>query len=554
MTEILANLEKNQNGDLMSEPSTAASRQKSTDSRSLWFVADRIQFFDFMVSKQVSINWEGRISNVVDSFGVIVGECIPQSVDSILLNGHAHVLAAYCAMVMDCTGVQPVVNGHHFASEKVISILSMIDAIISDSQELLENLPLPKGYINAFRRCKLHCEKNSKLIRDRVRFGGGLHDKISLQESAMQSLGIMKSRSANSNYWGKNFRRTMLALDPFPDENWLKLDHTKHVQVLPRLCYGYITWDDYLFRNYTCFKSDGSSRVAMDFLGETQNIIYESISNAYLSRSKTNRINMYGENSNIFRVLSFDPDFSHEISRGRSLKRYTIDIKIAADMKTFRHTDVPQHRANMHMAFDATMDVEEGDLNNNNMVVLEKMAEKQGGAATKDAYGSAWTDEEVDDVGRFAANQSGVRDSRKNASRHMFLLWNDFASPNFCFRGCWFQRAKPTQQHHNSNDKFHQIIATIEVNEEFFHWYVQKTNNREISSVPDGIYITNPKFGGYTSVLSVIESLSAPNKYASPRKTSLCRRTCWCASTKRCCLAKSSNVAHTLNYRAKDSN
>ena len=87
-----------------------------------------------------------------------------------------------------------------------------------------------------------------------------------------------------------------------------------------------------------------------------------------------------------------------------------------------------------------------------------------------------------------------------------------------CFRGCWFQRAKPAQQHHNSDNKFHQIIATIEVNEEFFHWYVQKTNNGEISSVPDGIYITNPKFGGYTSVLSVIESLSAPNKYATPRK------------------------------------
>ena len=351
-----------------------------------------------------------------------------------------------------------------------------------------------------------------------MRFGGGLHDKISLQESAMQSLGIMENRSANSNYWEKNFRRTMLALDPFPDENWLILDHTKHVQVLPRLCYGYITWDDYLFRNYTCFKSDGSSRVAMDFLGETQNIIYESISNAYLSRSKVNHINMYGENSNIFRVLSFNPDFSHEISRGRSLKRYTIDIKIAADMKTFRHTDVPQHRTNMHMASDATMDVEESDLDDNNVIELGNLTEKRGSAATKGAYGSAWTDEEVDDVGRFSANQSEVRDSRKVASRHMFLLWNDFASPNFCFRGCWFQRAKPAQQHHNSDNKFHQIIATIEVNEEFFHWYVQKTNNGEISSVPDGIYITNPKFGGYTSVLSVIESLSAPNKYATPRK------------------------------------
>ena len=517
MTELLAGLEKSQSDHFMRAPNLATGKQNSTSSRTLWFVADRIQFFDFMVSKQLSINWEGRISNLVDAFGVVAGECIPKSVDSILLNGHAHVLAAYCAMVMDCTGVQPVVNGHHFASEKVISILSMIDAIVSGSRELLDNLPLPKGYVAAFRRCKLQCEKNLKVIRDRVRLGGGLHDKLSLQESAMQSLGIIENRIANSNYWEKDFRRTMLALDPFPDENWLNLDHTKHVQVLPRLCYGYVTWDDYLFRNYTCFKSDGSSRVAMDFLGETQNIIYESISNSYLSRSKNNRINMYGENSNIFRVLSFDPDFSHEISRGRSLKRYTVDMKIAADMKAFRHTDIPQHRANMHMVSVAAMDVEESNLNGNN-IDIEGLGGNQGGATTKGAYGSAWTDEEVDDVGSVSNHQSGGIDSRKIASRHLFLIWNDFSSPNFCFRGCWFQRAKRVQQNHNSGNKFHQIIATIEVNEEFFHWYLQKTKNGEISSVPDGIYITNPKFGGYTSVLSVIESLSAPNKYTSARK------------------------------------
>ena len=103
-----------------------------------------------------------RRAHLLEVFGVVAGESVPRSVENILLNGHAHLLAAYCAMAMDSTAIPPVINGHHFAPAKINSILSMIDIFMSSSSDLMDNLPLPKGYVDAFRRCKIQCEKNVK--------------------------------------------------------------------------------------------------------------------------------------------------------------------------------------------------------------------------------------------------------------------------------------------------------------------------------------------------------------------------------------------------------
>ena len=126
----------------------------------------------------------------------------------------------------------------------------------------------------------------------------------------------------------------MLVLDPLPDEQCLILNDIKNVQVLPRLCYGYINWDDYLFRNY-CFKNDGSSRVAMDFLAETNNIQRQNAASNNANNTDASIVNndddqeskMYGKNSNIFKVLRFGLRLSHPIFREK-VKTIYYDIKL----------------------------------------------------------------------------------------------------------------------------------------------------------------------------------------------------------------------------------
>ncbi len=527
---------------LLEEQQTHNDNNNIKHTNALWFVVDRIEFFNTMISKQTSINWQGSCTTIVDAFGVAAGESVPRTVENVLLNGHAHLLAAYCAMAIDSTGIPPIVNGHHFAPEKINSILSMIDSVVSSSYELINNLPLPKGYVNAFRRCKIQCEKNLKVQRERIRLGTGLHEKYSVQSICMQSLGILQTNLSNSNFrnasndnfWEKDFRRSMLVLDPLPDEQCLILNNIRHVQVLPRLCHSYINWEDYLFRNYSCFKNDGSSRVAMDFLAETNNILRESFhvnnnsndatrSRHYGNAATTNTINgheydknMYGKHTNIFKVTTFDPDFSHPIFRGKGLKRYTVDIKIATHIDDFHHINVPQQRIGAaSFTVNMEVDIEEDDAKS---LAMKKMAHSWNDNCDNNfdeevSNGSAWTADEIDNENR--GNNSGKNSHVNNVSRHLFLLWNTFSDENFYFRGCWFQRAKALPNKGNSPPA---IIATVEVNEEFYKWYDFKTKAGEINLVPSGIYMTNPKFGGYSSVLAVIESIVAPNTYSTSRK------------------------------------
>ena len=560
LLDTLGNQPGNNNSHNRGSPNTGRlfpkhinSRNGNYNNHSLWFIVDRVEFFNYMISKQTSIDWQGSCTVIMDAFGVAAGESVPRSVENVLLNGHAHLLASYCALAIDCTGIPPIVNGHHFSPDKIYSILSMIDIVISSTEKLIHNLPLPKGYVDAFRRCKIQCEQNLKVQRDLIRLGNDLHEKYSSQMNAMQNLGIaqenLKDRSfrnhINSSFWENDFRRSMLVLDPLPDEQCLILNDIKNVQVLPRLCYGYINWDDYLFRNYCCFKNDGSSRVAMDFLAETNNIQRQNAASNNANNTDASIVNndddqeskMYGKNSNIFKVLRFDPDFSHPIFRGKGLKRYTIDIKVATHIDDFHHTNVPQHRVGSTIFENVTMDLEEDDERNVNTLGkkflsvgsdIQMSGDDNSGDSNDNVNnyvnGSAWTADEIDYDAIHRRNASGRgkgndKNNYSHASRHLFLLWNTFSDENFYFRGCWFQRAKKVKKHYSSvGSKFHEIIATVEVNEEFYKWYEMKTKAGEIDSSPNGIYMTNPKFGGYSSILAVIESLAAPNKYTTSRK------------------------------------